>query len=154
MTRHFNERVNRQWSETRARVIELLQRDAELRDVASVVGPEALEDKDRLVLAAAAAMREFVLGQSAFDPVDAFSPPDKTFALADAAIRAVDAATDALSRGIGFPDLPLGTVRRALAMLRDAPPAESETAHRRLEEALAQISLAEAGHVDTSGGHA
>jgi V/A-type H+/Na+-transporting ATPase subunit A len=153
MARHFDERVNGQWSETRARAIELLQRDAELREVASVVGPEALEDKDRLVLAAAAAMREFVLGQSAFDSVDAFSPPDKTFALADAAIRAFDAATDALSRGMSFPDLPLGTVRRALAMLRDARPGDSETAHRCVEEALAHISPAEPECVDTSGAH-
>ena len=81
-----------------------------------MVGPEALEDKDRLLLAAAAAMREFVLGQSAFDPNDAFSPPAKTFALADAALRAFDiAAATALARGLAFADLSLDGVRRALA---------------------------------------
>jgi V/A-type H+-transporting ATPase subunit A len=90
MARAFDASVDPRWSATRARVLDLLQRDAELRDVATVVGPESLEDKDRLLLATAAALREFVLGQSAFDPNDAFSPPAKTFALAEAALRAFD----------------------------------------------------------------
>jgi V/A-type H+/Na+-transporting ATPase subunit A len=122
MTRHFDEAVDARWTATRARLLDLLQRDAELREVASVVGPEALEDKDRLLLASAAAIREFVLGQSAFDPNDAFSPPAKTFALADAALAAFDAGTKALSQGGVFADLPLDRMRRALADLRDAPP--------------------------------
>ena len=122
MTRYFDEHVDPRWTGTRARVLDLLQRDAELREVASVVGPEALEDKDRLLLAAAAAVREFVLGQSAFDPNDAFSPPAKTFALADAALRAFDAGADALAQGRAFADLPLDSMRRALADLRDARP--------------------------------
>ncbi|HEU4938848.1 MAG TPA: V-type ATP synthase subunit A [Vicinamibacterales bacterium] len=154
MARHFDKSVNPQWSQTRTRIVELLQRDAELREVATIVGPDALEDKDRLLLAAAAALREFVLGQNAFDPVDAFSPPDKTFALAHAAIRTFDSAHDALSRGKAFSDLPLGTVRRALAMLRDAPPSESEPADQRFEEALAQLAPSESGRADMGGGQA
>ena len=145
MARHFDERVNRQWSQIRTRVIELLQRDAELREVASVVGPEALEDKDRLLLTTAGALREFVLGQNGFDPVDAFSPPDKTFALAYAVIRAFDRAHDALSGGVSFSDLPVARVRRALATLRDARPGAFELADQYLEEALAQLSPTESG---------
>ena len=54
MARWFDDvRSIARWSETRARVLELLQRDAELREIAGLVGPEALEDEDRLVLAAA-----------------------------------------------------------------------------------------------------
>ena len=152
MARHFDESVNRQWSQTRTAVIALLQRDAELREVASVVGPEALEDKDRLLLATAGALREFVLGQNAFDPVDAFSPPDKTFALAYAAIRAFDRGHDALSRGMSFPDVPVASVRRALATLRDARADEFKLAERRLEEALAQLSPTESDRVGLVGG--
>ncbi len=70
-------------------------------------------------------MRELVLGQSAFDPNDALSPPAKTFALARAqSVRAFDSGLEALSRGRAFGDLPLDDVRRALARLRDAPEAE------------------------------
>jgi V/A-type H+-transporting ATPase subunit A len=119
MARWFDSCVAPGWSATRARVLELLQRDAELREVASMVGPEALEDGDRLLLSTAAAIREFVLGQSAFDPNDAFSPPDKTFALARAAVDAFDAAAAALAAGTAFTELPHDDLRRRLADLRD-----------------------------------
>lgn len=119
MGRHFDATVDPAWSKTRARVLDLLQRDAELREVASVVGPEALEDRDRLLLAIAAAVREFVLGQSAFDERDAFSPPAKTFALAAAALKVFDESTEAMKAGTPFAELPLDAARRRLAGLRD-----------------------------------
>jgi V/A-type H+-transporting ATPase subunit A len=140
ISRHFDETVDDRWSSTRARVLDLLQRDAELREVASVVGPEALEDKDRLLLAAAAAMREFVLGQSAFDPNDAFSPPAKTFALANAALRTFDIGTEALARGLAFTDLTMDDVRRSLALLRDAPAEDNDAARRGVDEALVAMA--------------
>jgi V/A-type H+-transporting ATPase subunit A len=140
MARYFDASVDRRWSSTRARLIDLLQRDAELREVASVVGPEALEDKDRLLLAAAAAMREFVLGQSAFDPNDAFSPPAKTFALADGALRAFDRGSEALAGGTSFADVSFDGVRRALAALREAPAPETEPARQRLDEAIGAMT--------------
>lgn len=139
-TRFFDEAVDARWSSTRARVLDLLQRDAELREVASVVGPEALEDADRLLLASAATLREFVLGQSAFDPNDAFSPPAKTFALADAVLRAHDGGTAALARGLTFTDLAVDGVRSALAGIRDGPPGQLAAAVGAFDDALAVLA--------------
>jgi V/A-type H+-transporting ATPase subunit A len=141
MARQFDASVDRRWSSTRARLIDLLQRDAELREVASVVGPEALEDKDRLLLAAAAAMRELVLGQSAFDPNDAFSPPAKTFALADAALRAFDRGMQVLAGGAGFADVSFDGVRRALVALRDVPAPDMVSARRGVEDAITTMAV-------------
>jgi V/A-type H+-transporting ATPase subunit A len=142
MARHFDTAVDHSWSSTRARVLDLLQRDAKLREVAAVVGPEALEDKDRVLLATAAASREFLLGQSAFDPNDAFSSPLKTFVLADAVIRAFDAGTTALARGTAFTDMLFDSVRRALAAVRDAPAGEADRARQRLHEAIVAVAAA------------
>jgi V/A-type H+-transporting ATPase subunit A len=123
MARELDGLVDDRWSAIRARVIDLLQRDAELREVAAVVGPDALDDHDRLLLALAAALREFVLGQSAFHTNDAVSPPAKTLALAEAAIHAFDDCRAALSAGTSFGELHVDDVRRRLAALRDAPAA-------------------------------
>ena len=142
MARYFDTAVDRRWSSTRARVLDLLQRDADLREVASVVGPEALEDKDRLLLAAAGAFREFVLGQSAVDPNDAFSPPAKTFALADAAVATFDAGAEAVARGVAFADLLFDSVRRALATLRDASSTDAESARVRVGDAIGAMAPA------------
>jgi V/A-type H+-transporting ATPase subunit A len=111
----------------RARIFELLQRDAELREVASLLGVEEMEDRDRLLLACAGIVREHVLGQNAFDPNDAMSSLAKTSDLATLSISALDAATAALDAGKDLDELPLAGVRRAIAELRRAAPAAYET---------------------------
>lgn len=124
--RWFSTEVDPGWAEARSTILDLLQRDSELREVAGVVGPEALEDADRLLLAIAAIIRELVLGQSAFDPNDAYSSPEKTIRLARAALDLFDHAKAALAAGAAFGELDLSPVRRALAALRDAPAAEAD----------------------------
>ena len=121
MAAWFAREVDARWGATRAALLALLERDSELREIAAVVGQEALEDGDRLLLAAAALARETVLGQSAFDPNDAYSPPDKTHALARAVLDVHEEGKRALAAGATFEDLELGPVRRALVALRDAP---------------------------------
>ena len=150
MTRHFDAHVDARWSSSRARALDLLQRDAELREIAGIVGPDALEDKDRLLLEAAAALREFVLGQNAFDPNDAYSSPEKTFILADAALRAFDRGAAALAAGRAFADLPLADVRRALSSLREAALPDLDAARRGVDDTLDRLAPATS---DPGGGH-
>jgi len=114
------------WPALRTRILALLQRDAELREIASLIGNEELEDRDRLVLAIASMVREHVLGQNAFDPNDASSPLAKTGALAELSIAALDAADAAITAGRELDALPVAAVRRALAAVRRAPEAERD----------------------------
>ena len=114
------------WPVLRTRILALLQRDAELREIASLIGNEELEDRDRLVLAIASMVREHVLGQNAFDPNDASSPLAKTGALAELSIAALDAADAAITAGRELDALPVAAVRRALAAVRRAPEAERD----------------------------
>ncbi len=144
MEKWFAAEVDERWGRTRAEVQALLQRDGELREVASVVGPESLEDGDRLLLAAASLVRELVLGQSAFDPNDAYSPPDKTHRLARTALDVLARARDALAAGATFAELELGPARRALAALRDASPAEATARADELALRIAALAVAPA----------
>ncbi len=118
----FTERVGAAWPGLRRRTLELLQRDRELREIAGLVGPEALQDKDRLLLEAARVVREAVLGQSAYDPNDASSPVTKTFQLAALAHAFHDRGQAALDQGKPFEQLDLGAARQALLAVRRAGP--------------------------------
>jgi len=138
----FAREVDPRWPVLRGQALALLQRDAELREVAAIVGPEALEDADRVTLAGAAAVRELLLGQSAFDADDAFCPPPKTFALAQATLELVDRARAALARGATFAELDLVPAERAIAVLRTAPAAESPQRAADVALALAAINAA------------
>jgi V/A-type H+/Na+-transporting ATPase subunit A len=120
----FAQATDARWPALRAQTLALLQRDAELREVAAIVGPEALEDADRVTLAGAAAVRELVLGQSAFDAEDAFCAPARTFALASATLELVARARSALARGAAFSEIDLAPAQRSIAALRSAPAAE------------------------------
>jgi V/A-type H+-transporting ATPase subunit A len=117
-----------EWGALRARTLELLQRERELRDIASLVGPEALQDRDRVLLDAAQLVRDHVLRQSAFDPSDAASPVPRTYHLAALADAAYRAALTALDAGSAYETIDLGPVRRALTALRRAGPDELEAA--------------------------
>ncbi|HEU5169273.1 MAG TPA: V-type ATP synthase subunit A [Gemmatimonadales bacterium] len=120
----FAREAGSDWPALRSATLELLQRGRELRDIAGLVGPEALQDPDRLVLESARVAQELVLGQSAYDPNDALSPVGKTYRLARLAIAFHRSALAALESGARLERLPLGPARRAIAAVRAAAPAE------------------------------
>jgi len=131
------------WSELRREMLELLQRGRELREIATLVGPESLQDADRLTLEAARTIREVILGQSAYDPNDAWSPVRKTYRLAVLAREFYRAGHAAIQSGVPFDLLDLGAARRALAAVRSA----SETDYEKMaaEAAAALAALARTG---------
>jgi V/A-type H+-transporting ATPase subunit A len=109
------------WAGLRARVLELLHRDAELREIAGMLGADALQDRDRATIEIARMVRDHLLGQSAFDAVDASSPVARTGKLATLAIAALDDAHRAIDGGAAIDDLDLASVRRAMLALVRSP---------------------------------
>ena len=122
VSRWFVQATSASWPDDRRALLELLQRGEELREIAGLVGDEALQDADRLVLETSRLIRELVLGQSAYDPHDACSSVAKTHALATAALLLHRRSLAALERGVALASLPLGALRRALATYRSAAP--------------------------------
>jgi V/A-type H+/Na+-transporting ATPase subunit A len=134
------EHAGTDWSALRRETLELLQRDRELREIAELVGPEALLDVDRLLLEVAALVREAVLGQSAYDPNDAHSSLEKTHRLATLALDVHRAGRRALDNGVTFEQLDLATVRRHLIALRRAAPADIPARAGEVRAALEALS--------------
>jgi len=141
----FAEHVGADWDACRRRTLDLLQRERELREIAGLVGPEALQDRDRLLLEAARIVRETVLGQSAYDPNDAASPVEKTYRLAVLADELYRAALAALEAGVAFESLDLTTVGRTLAALRRAPPEDMAARAAAAEAAVSALAPVPAG---------
>lgn len=144
----FEEHGGEGWGELRAWALTLLQRDRELRDVAALVGPDALEDRDRLLLEVARWVRELLIGQSAYDPQDAASPPAKSWLLASLVREAHRTGEAALAAGTPVGGLDLVAVRRALAAVRGAEAGAREDAARQAREVFGH-GLAAATEVTT-----
>jgi V/A-type H+-transporting ATPase subunit A len=134
----FGEHGGAEWPALRRALLEFMQKDRDLREIAGLVGPEALQDKDRLLLEVARVVRETVLAQSAYDPNDAYSPVAKTYKLAWLADQLYRAGVRALEGGIPIERLDLGPARRALAACRRAAPDDVTT---RGDEATAALAV-------------
>jgi V/A-type H+-transporting ATPase subunit A len=133
-SRWFAREVAPDWHEVRGDLMALLQHERELRDVAALVGPDALEPRDRFVMDVARIVREVLLQQNAFHPHDASSSVRKTYALASAVRNVHRAGLKALDAGVSSDRLHLDAVRQSLVRLREAAP---ETLDACIDEAAA-----------------
>ena len=124
VTPWFDQAVGGGWGALRGAALALLQEGKDRQEIADLVGTDALQDEDRLVLHSARTLRELVLGQSAFDPNDWNSPVEKTWRLARAALALHRAALERLRAGIRLEELDLAGPARLLLAARNAPAAD------------------------------
>jgi vacuolar-type H+-ATPase catalytic subunit A/Vma1 len=83
------------------------------------------------------------LAQSAYSPVDASSPIEKTYRLAKLGIQLYRSAVAALAAGTTFSAMDFPGARRALAAVRDATAEQSDERVKEAESFLATISRGE-----------
>ncbi len=75
----WSKHIDKEWNSYREKAMRILQTEDELKNIVKLVGPEALPDKQRLVLETARIIRTAFLQQNALDPVDTFCLPQKQF---------------------------------------------------------------------------
>lgn len=81
VTQWWHENVDKRWREYRDEAMDILLRESELQEIVRLVGTEGLDEKDKMVLETARLIKDGFLKQNAFDPIDAFSTPQKQFRL-------------------------------------------------------------------------
>ena len=138
-TEWFSREGGSDWPELRVETIRLLQRDRELREIAGLVGVDALEDEDRLVLEGARIAREFLIGQNAFHPHDAFSTVAKTYQLLKLLWALMRTGKAALKDGVSFEKLDLPAVRRVFGSVKTAAPDAFEQRSAEAEQTIADM---------------
>ncbi len=82
----WHEHIDPRWKEYRDEMYNILLREDELKEIVRLVGTEGLSEHDKLILETAKLIREGYLKQNAFDPIDAFTTPQKQFKLMRAII--------------------------------------------------------------------
>ena len=75
----MNNSVSKEWSNLRLEAMSLLQEEASLQEIVSLVGIDALSENDRLKLEVAKSIREDYLQQNAFHEIDTYSSLEKQF---------------------------------------------------------------------------
>ncbi len=101
----YRDNVAPDYSALRDRAVELLQRESDLQEVVQLVGPDALQDQERLVIEIGRILRQDFLQQNGFDPVDASCSMSKAYGMLQMMIRLYDVAREALEGGATVDDV-------------------------------------------------
>lgn len=121
MSGWYNSKVAPDWMELRAKIMRILQDEAELEEIVKLVGMDALSAPDRLKLEAARSIREDFLHQDAFHEVDTYTSLDKQHLMMNLVIDFYNASMDALSKGVGVEKLVGMKVRERIGRYKYTP---------------------------------
>ncbi len=101
----FNTNVNEKWMDMRARIMKILNDEAELDEIVKLVGMDALSAPDRLKLEAARSIREDFLHQDAFHEVDTYTDLNKQYLMMDLVLQYYDISLTALDKKVSIEEL-------------------------------------------------
>ncbi|MFQ5586183.1 MAG: V-type ATP synthase subunit A [Thermodesulfobacteriota bacterium] len=123
----MSENLTSGWMELRERIMVILQKEGEVKDIARLVGVESLQDSDRILLEVGEVIREVFLRQSIFNDNDVFASLEKQFLMMRCIIEYYDSAVGALGKGV-FLERVLGDpVRVRLLNMQNIPRNEFNT---------------------------
>ena len=114
----YRENVGQDYPELRQEISNILQQEASLQEVVQLVGPDALQDNERLIIEAGRMLRQDFLQQNGFDPVDASASMPKNYGLMQMMLKFYQSASDALSHGATIDEIIQSPVIEKLSRAR------------------------------------
>jgi V/A-type H+-transporting ATPase subunit A len=96
----YRNNVGQDFPELRGWAMEVLQKEAELQEVVQLVGSDALPEEQKLTLEVAKMIREIVLQQNAYHPVDTYCPMSRQYAVMKTIRHFADMASRAVEREV------------------------------------------------------
>jgi len=125
LRRWYAEAVAPDWNDLVREAMALLQREVELLEIVQLVGPDALAEEQRALLAVARMVREDFLQQSAYHEIDRFCPLPKTYWMLRTIMEFHRHTTAAIARGAPLERIIALPVVADIARMKEWPPAEA-----------------------------
>jgi V/A-type H+-transporting ATPase subunit A len=113
------------WPALIHQVMALLQQEAELLETVQLVGPDALAEPQREVLAIARLLREDFLQQMAYDDIDRFCPLEKTYWMLQTILEFHRHAVAAVQQGRALEEILALPVVDDIARMKALPAAQA-----------------------------
>ena len=121
VTEWWNTNTGPDWRQLRDEAMGLLQKEAELQEIVQLVGPDALPDRERVILEVARMLREDFLQQDAFDEVDTYCPPMKQYLMLKIIMTFYQEALKAVERGVEPAKILKVSVKQDIARMKYIP---------------------------------
>jgi V/A-type H+-transporting ATPase subunit A len=100
----YRQNVANDYPETRTQAVVALQREAALQEVVQLVGPDALQDAERLDLEIGRLFREDFLQQNGYDKVDASCSMEKAYGIIQMILALQKSGKNLLAKGGSIQD--------------------------------------------------
>jgi V/A-type H+-transporting ATPase subunit A len=118
----FQAQVAPDWPRLRADLAALLQKEEELQEIVQLVGIDALQDQERIVLEVSRLIREEYLRQSAYSEIDAACPLEKQYWMLKALLRFLRCCRELLTKGRSIEQVLDSPFRSELERMKETPP--------------------------------
>ncbi|MBT9131982.1 V-type ATP synthase subunit A [candidate division NPL-UPA2 bacterium Unc8] len=118
---YFKEAIGKDWTLMQQEAMTILQKESELKEIARLVGIDALSIPDRLILETAKSIREDFLHQNAFHEIDGYTSFAKQYKMLKLIIEFHHERGKAIERGISFDALTSLKVEEEIARAKYIP---------------------------------
>lgn len=113
--------IDPEWSDTRTTALSVLQQEADLQEIVRLVGPEALPERDKLLLLVARMIREDFLMQSAYHEIDTYCLPARAQLMIKTILRFHDLAQRTTETGVPVSDIRSSPIVYRISRMKDIP---------------------------------
>lgn len=117
LSNYFDDLV-KGFSPLRIQAMALLQKEAELKEIVQLVGPDALPEEDKLVLDTTKSLREDYLQQNAYHEVDTFCDIKKQYLMLKVILEGHNLGLEALGNGVKANDIAKLEVKEKIARMK------------------------------------
>ncbi|HUL31621.1 MAG TPA: V-type ATP synthase subunit A, partial [Thermodesulfobacteriota bacterium] len=121
LDRWYRENVSSDYPEVRDAIRGLLQREASLQEMVQLVGPDALQDQERLIIEAGRILREDFLQQNGFHEIDAYCSMNKAYGIMRMVTAFYRAAEMGLQKSVSIDAIIQNPVLQKIARARYTP---------------------------------
>lgn len=128
----YNNNVSADWTKLRARFMEILHDEAELKEIVKLIGMDALSANDRLKMETARSIREDFLHQLAFHEVDTYTSLKKQLYMMKLILNFNDKAIEAVAKGADIEAVSGLAVREKIGRFKYVPEEKTDEEFERI----------------------
>jgi V/A-type H+-transporting ATPase subunit A len=145
LSKWFDKNVSGDWYSTYQESMTILEKEAELQEVAQLVGYDALPENEKEVMDIAKSLREDFLQQSSFDEVDTYCSLKKQYLMLKSILTMDEVERYAVSKGVTVSELDTLPFKEKLSRFKEVRESEIE---RYYEDLINEMETEVKGRAD------
>jgi V/A-type H+-transporting ATPase subunit A len=135
---YLKEKISPEFISLRVKAMTLLQKESELREIVQLVGPDALPDREKIILVVARMLREDFLQQNAFHEIDTYCSLKKQYHMLNVILHFYEKAMNSLERGMEQEQISQVGVLDDIAKMKNIPEEKFEEEQKKIMKKIDQ----------------